>query len=86
MLPDTGEPARRPRIPRRDPSELPGAAQCWVCLQLEDDERTRETQFLVSLVGAAAYAVCIRCGQEAPDCEDPAYVARVRRYLGALAS
>lgn len=84
MPADKGE--RRPRIPRRDPSELPGAAQCWVCLQLEDDERTRETQVLVSLVGAAAYAVCARCGQEAPDCEDQAYLARVRRYLGALES
>lgn len=86
MPPDTGEPAREPRIPRRDPSELPGAAPCWVCLQLEDAERARDTQILVSLVGAAAYAVCARCGQEAPDCEDEAYRARVRRYLGALAS
>jgi hypothetical protein len=86
MPPDPGEPVRRPRIPGRDPSELPGAAQCWVCLQIEDDERTRETQVLVSLVGAAANAVCARCGQEAPDREDAAYLTRVRRYLGALAS
>jgi hypothetical protein len=77
---------RPPRIPRRDPFELRGAAQCWVCLQLEDADRTRETQVLVSLLGAAAYAVRARCGQEAPDCEDAAYLARVRRFLGALES
>lgn len=83
---DTGDPARRPRIPRREPSELPDAAPCWVCLQLEDKERARETQILVSLVGTAAYAVCVRCGQEAPNCDDAVYLARLRRYLGALES
>ena len=77
---------RPPRIPRREPSEFPGAAQCWVCLQLEDANRARATQQLVAIVGAVEYAVCVRCGQEAPDCEDPAYLARVRRYLGALES
>lgn len=45
---------REPRIPRCDPSELPGATQCSVCLQLEDAERSRATQQLVSIVGAAA--------------------------------
>jgi len=75
-----------PRIPRRDPSELPGAAQCWVCLQLEDKERARATSQLVAIVGAAEYAICVRCGQEAPARSDPAYLARARRYVGALES
>ena len=75
-----------PRIPRRDSSELPGCAQCWVCLQLEDVERTRDTEQLVAIVGAAAYAVCARCGQEAPDVKDEAYLGRVRRFVGSLES
>lgn len=81
-----GKPAREPRIPRRDSSELPRAAPCWVCLQLEDDDRARATAQLVAIVGAAEYAVCARCGQEAPEGEDAAYRARVRRYMGALES
>lgn len=78
------EPVGQPRIPRRDPLELAGAQQCWVCLQLEDAERARETQILAALVGAAANAVCVRCGQEAPDCRDEAYLVRVRRFLGSV--
>lgn len=86
--PETPElvPDPSPRIPRRDPSELLGAAQCWVCLQLEDAERTQTTHDLVALVGAAEYAVCVRCGQEALECKDEAYRARARRYVGSLAS
>jgi len=76
----------QPRIPRRAPSELWGAVPCWVCLQLEDGERARATFQLVAIVGAAAYAVCARCGQEALDLADPAYRARVDRYVGALES
>ena len=57
----------QPRIPRRAPAELWGAVPCWVCLQLEDGERARATSQLVAIVGAAAYAVCTRCGQEALD-------------------
>ncbi len=63
----------QPRIPRRAPSELWGAVPCWVCSQLEDGERARATSQLVAIVGAAAYAVCARCGQEALDLADPAY-------------
>ncbi len=84
--PEAAEPEPRPRIARRDPSELPGAPPCWVCLQLEDASRTRATQQLVAIVGAVEYAVCVRCGQEAPDCKDEAYLGRTRRYLGALES
>src|SRR5204862_6666391 len=73
----------QPRIPRRAPSELWGAVACWVCLQLEDGERARATFQLVAIGGAAAYAVCARCGQEAVDLADPAYRARVDRYVGA---
>lgn len=79
-------PLKAPRIPRRDASELPGAAPCWVCLQLEDEERTRETQVLKALVGAAAYAICARCGQEVADLDDEAYRARARRYVGSVES
>jgi hypothetical protein len=53
---------------------------------LEDAERAHATSQLVALVGAVEFAICGRCGQEAPDREDPAYVARVRRYYGALES
>lgn len=58
----------------------------WVCLQLEDANRTRATQQLVAIVGAVEYAICVRCGQEAPDGKDEAYLPRARRYLGALES
>ncbi len=74
------ERVRRPRIPRRDQAELLGAQECWVCLQLEDPQRAFETQQLAMLVGHAAYAICARCGQEAPDGEDRAYRRRVRRF------
>src|SRR5712691_1768114 len=57
--PQGGESMTNPRIARRDPSELSGAPQCWVCLQLEDADRTRATQQLVAIVGVVEYAGCV---------------------------
>jgi hypothetical protein len=77
---------REPRIPRRETFELPGAPRCWVCLQLEDAERSHQTQQLIAIIGAAAYAVCPKCGQESPDLYDEAYRTRVSQFMGALES
>ena len=80
----TGPPP--PRIPRREPWELPTAKQCCVCRQLEDEERTLETQQMDRLVGHAAWAICPACGQEAPDLDDPDYRGRALRYVGVRES
>ncbi|MFQ5704123.1 MAG: hypothetical protein ACE5HT_08885 [Gemmatimonadales bacterium] len=61
-------------------------ARCWVCQQMEDEDKARETAILSRLVGHAAWAICIRCGQEVPDLEDPEYLARAKRHLGAIQS
>ena len=62
------------------------STKCPVCLQMEDEERARETAIRSAFVGHAAYAICLRCGLEVSDREDPEYLARVKRYIGALES
>ena len=73
-----------PRIPPRDSTQLPNAKECWVCLQLEDAERAFMTRQLDELTGHAAWAICPRCGQEAPDREDPSYLLRARRFVASI--
>lgn len=49
--------------------------KCFVCLQMEDEERTLETAVRSKLLGHAAYAICVRCALEVPDLKDPEYLA-----------
>ncbi len=73
-----------PRIPPRDSTQLPNAKLCWVCLQLEDEERARATRQMNLLTGHAAWAICPRCSQEAPDREDASYLMRASRFIQSI--
>ena len=56
---------------------------CWVCGQIENAAKAEEVALLLPFVGVAANGVCMRCGLEVLHREDPGYLARQSRFLGA---
>jgi len=60
---------------------------CWVCNQVEDRAQALEVASVAPLTGVAPGGICVRCGLEVIEIrEDPAYLARVKRFVGAQLS